>query len=155
MAVAPAYHLTDSTPPTLLMWGDRDDYRDGDSTFVLKAASTKMILVKKVFKNAGHDFAITTANGGAVAGLDSGKAWCTNFFKAQGFWPNTTTSLARKRPSPAFIHPAMNGTSVFTISGTRVRPKAMGDNGEPLNGGVYFGKPSASENGLLERVLVK
>jgi acetyl esterase/lipase len=149
VAVAPAYHLTDSTPPTLLMWGDRDDYRDGDSVFMLKAASTKMVAVKKVFKNAGHDFAIWGD------GVDSGKVWCTNFFKSQGFWPNTTGVVAQKQPGPVFVSSFNNRTQIFTLSGKRVQVRGMGTNGTILHRGIYIVQSPASEGGSLQKLFVK
>ena len=155
VAVAPPYHLTDSTPPTLLMWGDQDQYRDGDSVFMLKAKSTKMEVVKKVFPNAGHDFAISTADGGAVGGLDSGEVWCANFFKSQGFWPKTTYTAVEKRPGPAFVNPKVNGTQVFTISGKRVLPKGIFVDGMILHRGIYIVQSSTSEGGFLQKVFVK
>lgn len=148
-AVAPVYHLNDSTPPTLLMWGDQDPYRDGDSVFMLKASSTKMVAVKKVFKNAGHDFAISGA------GLDSGKAWCTIFFKSQGFWPGMTGLAMKKRTGQVLANSGIKGTRIFTISGKRVQQKEIGNNGIPLHRGVYIAKSVASENSCIQKVFVK
>jgi hypothetical protein len=148
-AVAPAYHLTDSTPPTLLMWGDRDDYRDGDSVFILKAASTKMVAVKKVFPNAGHDFAIYGA------GIDSGKVWCTNFFKSQGFWPITTGVVAQKRPGTVFDGMVNSRTRIFTLSGKRVQVKGSGTGGTMLRRGIHIFQSSAPEGGSLHKVFIK
>ncbi len=148
-AVAPAYHLTDSTPPTLLMWGDRDDYRDGDSVFMLKAAATKMVAVKKVFPNAGHDFAIYGA------GIDSGKVWCTNFFKSQGFWPTTTGAVAHKRPGPVLVSSVNKQTRIFTISGKSVQAEVMGTNGSILHRGIYIVQSPASKGGSFHKLLLK
>jgi acetyl esterase/lipase len=149
VAVAPAHHLSDSTPPTILMWGDRDDYRDGDSVFILKAASTKMVAVKKVFKNAGHDFAIWGD------GVDSGKVWCTNFFKSQGFWPSTTGVVTQKQPGPVFVSSVNNSTEIFTLSGKRVQVKRMETDRMILHRGVYIVQSPASKGGFLHKLLIK
>lgn len=148
VAVAPAYHLSDSTPPTILMWGDRDDYRDGDSVFMLKAALTKMVVVKKVFPNYGHDFAISGA------GLDSGKVWCTNFFKAQGFWPGKTDVIAQKRPDHV-VSSVNSRTQLFTISGKRVQMRGAGINGKMLHRGIYIVHSSTAEGGSLHKLFLK
>jgi acetyl esterase/lipase len=95
--VSPAWALSDSVPPILVMTGGNDPYISGVRQFNTNAAAYKFVHQYKEFPNAGHDFGFRPvgATDRGNAGEDSTIAWSMAFLKERGLTPAQVTALGR------------------------------------------------------------
>jgi acetyl esterase len=93
--VSPAWTLSDSVPPTLVMTGGNDPYISGVKQFNTNAASYKFEHQYKEFPNAGHDFGfrMVGATDKGNAGEDSTLSWSMAFLKQRNLLPESVTAL--------------------------------------------------------------
>jgi len=95
--VSPAWALSDSVPPILVMTGGNDPYISGVKQFNTNAAAYKFERQYKEFPNAGHDFGFRPvgATDKGNAGEDSTISWSMAFLKQRGLTPAQVTSIGR------------------------------------------------------------
>jgi acetyl esterase len=95
--VSPAWALSDTVPPILVMTGGNDPYLSGVKQFNTNAAAYKFEHQYKEFPNAGHDFGFRPvgATDKGNAGEDSTLAWSMAFLKQHGLLPSQVTALPR------------------------------------------------------------
>jgi acetyl esterase/lipase len=95
--VSPAWALSDTVPPILVMTGGNDPYISGVKQFNTNAAAYKFEHQYKEFPNAGHDFGFRPvgATDKGNAGEDSTIAWSMAFLKQRGLTPAQVTAIPR------------------------------------------------------------
>lgn len=127
--VSPAWTLSDSVAPTLVMMGSNDPYISGVRQYNTNAAAYKFIHQYKEFPNAGHDFGfrMVGATDKGNAGEDSTISWSMAFLKERGLLPSQVTSIGRaKRDARAF--PEGMGTErlgLFDVRGRFLGPLSV------------------------------
>lgn len=97
--VSPAWALSDTVPPILVMTGGKDPYIGGVKQFNTNAAGYKFVHQYKEFPNAGHDFGFRPvgATDKGNAGEDSTLAWSMAFLKERGLLPGSVTGIRRAK----------------------------------------------------------
>jgi acetyl esterase len=97
--VSPAWALSDTVPPILVMTGGNDPYLSGVKQFNTNAAAYKFEHQYKEFPNAGHDFGFRPvgATDKGNAGEDSTIAWSMAFLKQRGLLPSQVTAIDRAK----------------------------------------------------------
>jgi acetyl esterase/lipase len=97
--VSPAWTLSDTVPPTLVMTGGNDPYISGVKQFNTNAAAYTFVHQYKEYPNAGHDFGFRPvgATDKGNAGEDSTIAWSMAFLKQRGLTPAQVTAIGRMK----------------------------------------------------------
>lgn len=127
--VSPAWALSDSVPPILVMTGGNDPYLSGVKQFNSNAAAYKFEHQYKEFPNAGHDFGFRPvgATDKGNAGEDSTLAWSMAFLKQRGLTPAQVTALARPKNLVRAGAGGMGteGPRAFTAQGRAIGPRPV------------------------------
>ncbi len=126
--VSPAWALSDTVPPILVMTGGNDPYLSGVKQFNTNAAAYKFEHQYKEFPNAGHDFGFRPvgATDKGNAGEDSTIAWSMAFLKQRGMLPSQVTSLPRlKKDARVFPRGSgAEGRKRYTVQGRLLSPRS-------------------------------
>jgi acetyl esterase len=123
--VSPAWTLSDSVPPILVMTGGNDPYISGVRQFNTNAAAYKFERQYKEFPNAGHDFGFRPvgATDKGNAGEDSTISWSMAFLRQRGLTPAQVTPIARPgRGARALAEGQGKGMrKSYTVQGRAIR----------------------------------
>jgi len=143
--VSPAWALSDTVPPILVMMGSNDPYMSGVQQFNTNAAAYKFEHQYKEFPNAGHDFGFRPvgATDKGNAGEDSTIAWTMAFLKQRSLLPSQVTSIGReKKDVRAFPEGAgAENPRRFTVQGRLLRP-ISGASASSRRSAVAYPSPS-------------
>jgi len=140
--VSPAWALSDTVPPILVMTGGNDPYISGVKQFNTNAAGYKFVHQYKEFPNAGHDFGFRPvgATDKGNAGEDSTLAWSMAFLKERGLLPGSVTGIRRGKQGAKVIagRTGEGNPRRFTVQGRALGPA-------PASGRAAFARPLLSE----------
>jgi acetyl esterase len=130
--VSPAWALSDSVPPILVMTGGNDPYISGVKQFNTNAAAYKFEHQYKEFPNAGHDFGFRPvgATDKANAGEDSTISWSMAFLKQRGLTPAQVTAIPRAHKEIRAMRGAAETTGAEDPGYFNVQGRLLG----PLSG---------------------
>jgi acetyl esterase/lipase len=140
--VSPAWQLSDTVPPILVMTGGNDPYMSGVQQFNTNAAAYKFVHQYKEFPNAGHDFGFRPvgATDKGNAGEDSTITWSMAFLKERGLLPSQVTAIGRVKKDAGVL---AGGTGAENPRYFTVQGRLLG----PLSGAATSAKRSAVRAG--------
>lgn len=120
--VSPAWTLSDTVPPTLVMMGSNDPYLSGVRQYNTNAAAYKFVHQYKEFPNAGHDFGFRPvgATDRGNAGEDSTISWSMAFLRERAMLPTQPTSIGRAGKTGREMVGALPGPEGINLGRTRL-----------------------------------
>jgi len=144
--VSPAWALSDTVPPILVMMGSNDPYMSGVKQFNTNAAAYKFEHQYKEFPNAGHDFGFRPvgATDKGNAGEDSTIAWSMAFLKQRDLLPSQVTSIPRAKQDVRALAGGAGAENrkYYTVQGRSLGARS-GAAGSPRRSAVYTVKPAS------------
>lgn len=147
--VSPAWALSDTVPPILVMMGSNDPYISGVKQFNTNAPAYKFEHQYKEFPNAGHDFGFRPvgATDKGNAGEDSTLAWTMAFLKQRGLLPSQITAMGPlKKDARALARGAGAGNRKYYSVQGRLLDARSGAAMSSMRSAVAYPPP----NGLRE-----